>query len=258
MSADATSANQLPSEPNKPETTPTPPPPKWEPLSVIERRIIGVLIEKQRTAKTADIDPLTLNALITGCNQKSNRDPILDLSEAEVDETARGLQRRGLITRVIMGRADRFRPEVSTAWTSKILEISVLAELLLRGPQTKGDLRVRASRMAPIDTLETLDEVLQPLLERGLAIYLTEPDRRGAVVTHGFHTPEELDRLKAHHAHAPASVSATDLPASRSNAAELESRLAVAIGEIETLKTRVATLEAQLADLRKQLDLPAS
>jgi uncharacterized protein YceH (UPF0502 family) len=210
-----------------------------------------VLIEKQRTSKSTDNDPLTLNALITGCNQKTNRDPILELSDTEVDETLKGLQRRGLVTRVIQGRADRFRPEVATAWTSRILELSVLAELLLRGPQTKGDLRIRASRMAPIETLEDLDEVLQPLLDRGLVIYLTEPERRGAIVSHGFHPSEELVRLKAHHSHAPASASSFSF-------AEWEGKLAAALGEIDSLKARVATLESQMTDLRKQLDLPAT
>jgi uncharacterized protein YceH (UPF0502 family) len=254
---DATPATPPPAE--APAEAPAPPAPAWEPLSVVERRIVGVLIEKQRTSK-ADSDPLTLNALITGCNQKSNRDPILDLSEAEVDEAARGLQRRGLITRVIMGRADRFRPEVNTAWTSRILELAVLAELLLRGPQTKGDLRVRASRMGVIDTLEELDDVLKPLLERGLVVYLTEPERRGAIVTHGFHPPEEFARLKAHYAHAPASVAGPDAPAARPAppGPALEAQLSAALAEIDALKARVGTLESQLAELRKELGLPAA
>lgn len=256
MSMDATP----PAGPPAPETVADdvkPPAPAWEPLAPVERRIIGVLVEKQRTAK-GDPEPLTLNALITGCNQKTNRDPVLDLSEAEVDETAKALQRRGLVTRVIMGRADRFRPEVAGAWSLRIPELAVVAELLLRGPQTKGDLRIRASRMAPINTLEELDEVLQPLVERGLAVYLTEPERRGAIVTHGFHPPEELTRLKAHHAHAPASVTGPDAPAARpaSGAGEWEGRLAAALGEVDALKARVASLESQVADLRKQLDLP--
>jgi uncharacterized protein YceH (UPF0502 family) len=257
MSMDATP----PTLPASPETTADaskPPAPAWEPLSPVERRIIGVLMEKQRTSK-GEAEPLTLNALVAGCNQKTNRDPIFDLPEAEADETAKGLQRRGLVTRVIMGRADRFRPEVASAWSLRILEQAVVAELLLRGPQTKGDLRVRASRMNPINTLEELDEVLQPLVERGLAVYLTEPERRGAIVTHGFHPPEELARLRAHHAHAPASVSGPDSPASRPPASgDWEGRLAAALGEIDALKARVASLESHVADLRRQLDLPAA
>jgi uncharacterized protein YceH (UPF0502 family) len=231
------------------------PAPAWEPLTVTERRIIGVLMEKQRTAK-GDAEPLTLNALVTGCNQKTNRDPVLDLPEAEVDETAKSLQRRGLITRVIMGRSDRFRPEVAAAWSLRIPEQGVVAELLLRGPQTKGDLRIRASRMAPINTLEELDDVLQPLVGRGLVVYLTEPERRGAIVTHGFHPPDELARLAAHHAHAPASVSGPDSAAARPG--DWEARLGAALGEIDALKARVAALESQVGDLRKQLDLPAT
>jgi uncharacterized protein YceH (UPF0502 family) len=252
MSMDATPP-AAPATAESPADAPKPPAPAWEPLSLVERRIVGVLMEKYRTAK-GDPEPLTLNALVAGCNQKTNRDPVLDLSEAEVDEAAKGLQRRGLVTRVIMGRADRFRPEAAGAWSLRILEQAVVAELLLRGPQTKGDLRVRASRMGAIDALEELDEVLRPLVERGLVAYLTEPDRRGAIVTHGFHAPEELDRLKAHHAHAPASVSGPDSPGSRpATSADWEGRLAAALGEIDALKARVASLESQVADLRKDL-----
>jgi uncharacterized protein YceH (UPF0502 family) len=214
-----------------------------------------VLVEKQKTSKTADAYPLTLNALVTGCNQKSNRDPILELDEVEVEEGIEALQPRGLVSRITGGRVDRFRHELYTAWTSNGPELAVLAELLLRGPQTKGDLRVRAARMAAI---EALDDVLKPLLERRLVVYLTEPDRRGAVVSHGFHAADELARLKAHHAGAPASLSDADAPAARPpTAGALEAKLAAALVEIDSLKARVAALEAQLADVRKQLDLPA-
>jgi uncharacterized protein YceH (UPF0502 family) len=246
-------------------TPPTPqpapaaaPPPSWKPLSPLERRILGVLVEKQKTSKTADAYPLTLNALVTGCNQKSNRDPILDLDEVEVEDGIEALQPRGLVSRITSGRADRFRHELYTAWTSNGPELAVLAELLLRGPQTKGDLRVRAARMAPIESLEALDGVLNPLLARRLVVYLTEPDRRGAVVAHGFHAPDELARLKAHHAGAPTGLSEPEAPVARLAAVgELETGLAAALAEIGALKTRVAALEAQLADVRKQLDLPA-
>src|SRR5207249_2600673 len=148
-------------QPAKPQAAP--PPPSWEPLSPLERRILGVLVEKQKTSKTADAYPLTLNALVTGCNQKSNRDPILELDEVEAEEGIEALQPRGLVSRISGGRVDRFRHELYTAWTSDGAELAVLAELLLRGPQTKGDLRVRAARMAPIDSLEALDDVLKPL-----------------------------------------------------------------------------------------------
>src|SRR5262245_37967648 len=129
MSADATPAPQAqsPTQPPQPaqlasttavtsQPTPTPPPaspppppaPTWEPLTPLERRILGVLVEKQKTSKTADAYPLTLNALVTGCNQKSNRDPVLDLNEIEVEEGLTALQKKGLVTRLTGGRVERF------------------------------------------------------------------------------------------------------------------------------------------------------
>ncbi|MCI0704150.1 MAG: DUF480 domain-containing protein [Planctomycetia bacterium] len=260
MSADATPAPQpqpqpAPSTAAQPQPTPAPPaPPTWEPLAPLERRILGVLVEKQKTSKTADAYPLTLNALVTGCNQKSNRDPVLDLNEIEVEEAIEPLQKRGLVTRITGGRVDRFRHELYEAWTKNKTELAVLAELLLRGPQTKGDLRIRAARMAAIDSLEALDEVLKPLLDRRLVAYLNDPERRGAVISHGFHTSEELTRLKAHHASAPASVTEPDSQLVRPSAA-LEERLSAALAEIDALKARVGTLETQLADVRQQLGL---
>src|SRR5439155_6893392 len=231
---------------------PPPPPPQssWEPLTVEERRVLGVLVEKQKTSKTADAYPLTLNALVTGCNQKSNRDPVLDLDEVEVEEALGALQKKGLVERITGGRAERFRHKLYDAWTRNGPELAVLAELLLRGPQTKGDLRGRAARMDPIDTLDALEAILKPLLARRLVVYLTDPDRRGAVVSHGFHAPDELARLKAHHG--AASASAFDPgparpPAAPDAVAALEAKLAAAVAEIDALKARTSGLEAAVA-----------
>ena len=222
-------------------------------------------MEKQKTSKTADAYPLTLNALVTGCNQKTNRDPVLDLDEVEVEEGLSALQKKLLVFRITGGRAERFRHNLYDTWTRNGPELAVLAELLLRGPQTKGDLRGRAARMDPIDTLDTLEVILKSLVARRLAIYLTEPDRRGAVVTHGFHTADELARLRSHFASAPASVSLeTDahapntqvpVPAAPAVVAALEGKLAAAVAEIDALKSRTASLEAAVADLRKQLGI---
>ncbi len=262
MSADATPSPQPQPAPNASATAPTPaaPGPSWDPLSPIERRILGVLVEKQKTSKTADSYPLSLNALVTGCNQKSNRDPVLELDEVEVEEVVEALQPRGLVTRITGGRVDRFRHELYAVWTNGGPELAVLAELLLRGPQTKGDLRTRAARMAPIDSLDALEDVLKPLVERRLVVYLTEPDRRGAVVTHGFHAADELVRLKAHHSHAPTAVADLSAPAARpapAPAGALDAKLSAAVAELDALKARVASLETQLADALKRLGPPA-
>jgi len=250
MSVDATSAPQ-----------PQQPAPTWPPLAPAERRVLGVLVEKQKTSKTPDAYPLTLNALQTGCNQKTNRDPVLDLDEIEVEEACEALQPRGLVERITGGRVDRFRHKLYDTWTNVGPELAVLAELLLRGPQTKGDLRTRAARMAPIDSLDVLEDVLKPLVERGLVVYLTESDRRGAVVSHGFHAADELARLKAHHSHAPVSVSeaprVSPAPPVTPSAPVANDKLTAALAEIELLKARVLALEMQVAEL-KNSQSPAS
>lgn len=171
----------------------------WPALTLIQRRILGVLIEKAKT--TPDAYPLSLNALVTGCNQKSNRDPVMDLDEEEVEQAGNSLKAVGLVTKVLPGassssRVERWRHNVYDAWRVNKQEAAVLAELLLRGPQTEGELRGRAARMEPIEDLEQLRSILKPLAERKLVIWLTPESRRGAILTHGFHSPEELARLR--------------------------------------------------------------
>src|SRR5262245_12470870 len=222
-------------QPQPAGSTPPPAPPEtWEPLSPLERRVLGVLVEKQKTSKTADAYPLTLNALTTGCNQKSNREPVLDLTEDEVEEPLAALQKKGLVTRITGGRVERFRHELYEKWTRNGRQLAVLAELLLRGPQTKGELRGRAARMDPIETLDALDEILKPLQERRLVVWLAEPDRRGAMLSHGFHTPDELARLKGPAAVAPPAPPAAATPVRPTPPdvlAGLEARLSDALGE---------------------------
>src|SRR5438552_14583793 len=99
-------------QPASPAPQPAPPPPTWDPLPPLERRVLGVLVEKQKTSKTADAYPLTLNALATGCNQKTNRDPVLDLTDDEVEETLTALQKKGLVMRMTGSRVDRYRHQL--------------------------------------------------------------------------------------------------------------------------------------------------
>lgn len=185
------SAESMPGEPELHRETQKP-----GPLSLQERRVLGVLIEKAKT--TPDAYPLTLNALVTGCNQKSNRDPVLHLTDADVEEAVAGLKKQGLVQQITgSGRADKYRHVLYEALQVDKVQMAILAELLLRGPQTEGELRARASRMEPIPGLEELRAPLHQLAERGLVAYLTPEGRRGTTVTHGFHPPDELERLKA-------------------------------------------------------------
>src|SRR3954447_10874432 len=103
------------------------------PLSLLEQRILGVLVEKQKT--TADAYPMSVNALVTGSNQKSNRDPLLNLSDLDVEETLERCLRMGLVQRIQGGRVERWKHLLYEAWQVDKLDLAVLAELLLRGPQ---------------------------------------------------------------------------------------------------------------------------
>src|SRR5262249_2251913 len=115
-------------------------PQAWPVLSMTERRILGVLVEKAKT--TPDAYPLSINALVTGCNQKSNRDPVLNLTDADVEDALTQVQQKGLVVRITGGsRVERWRHILYEAWRVEKPALAVLGELLLRGPQTEGELR---------------------------------------------------------------------------------------------------------------------
>lgn len=221
---------------------PTAPPPveTWVSLPPDQRRVLGVLIEKQKTSKSADAYPMSLNSITTGCNQKSNRDPVTDYSEDDVEETLTDLQRRGVVAKVTGSRVDRYRHLLYEVWKVTKVEMATLAELLLRGPQTEGDLRARASRMDEIKDIDELRAILKGLASRNLVVYLSPPERRGTMLTHGFHTPDELARAK-HSAGLSADVEVAPV---RAATPALEARLNEAFEEIAKLKERVARLEA--------------
>jgi uncharacterized protein YceH (UPF0502 family) len=132
-----------------------------------EARVFGVLIEKALT--TPDQYPLTVNAATNGANQKSNRDPVLSLSEDEVAAALERLEQKYMARKVfpMNSRVEKFCHNGKDALNLDAAGLAVLAELLMRGPQTPGDLRARAGRMAPIDSLDQLAGILNALIERG-------------------------------------------------------------------------------------------
>jgi uncharacterized protein YceH (UPF0502 family) len=244
------------SEPQTPALDPSPP---WPVLSTNERRVLGVLVEKAKT--TPDVYPLSMNSLVTGANQKSNRDPVLDLTDVDVEEALAGAQKKGLVIKITGGRVERWRHNLYDAWHADKVELAILAELLLRGPQTEGELRGRASRMEPIADLDTLRALVKPLVERRLVVYLSAEGRRGTMLTHGFHAPEELQQLRARHdaeeAGPVSAAPAASLPVNRPvpNVAEpdLEARLSAAETEIAGLRKTLADIQATVANLTAQL-----
>ncbi|MBU0718541.1 MAG: YceH family protein [Planctomycetes bacterium] len=133
-------------------------------LDVVELRVLGVLIEKSFTQP--DSYPLTLNAILLGANQKQNRNPVLSLSEAEVGTALHQLEQKELVTYASSApgaRANRFAHQAVERFHWDRREQAVMAELMLRGRQTAGELRTRASRMMPIPDLEAVAAILQSL-----------------------------------------------------------------------------------------------
>jgi uncharacterized protein YceH (UPF0502 family) len=163
-------------------------------LSFAERRVLGALIEKGFT--TPEQYPLSLNGVTLAANQKSCRDPISNLGEDAVLETLESLRQKGLATlvRAEGSRVDRWKHRFSERLGLAGKEAAVLAELLLRGPQTDGELRQRASRMVPIETLEELAGILDALRSRPEPLVGRlgpEGRKRGVKYAHGLYPPSE-------------------------------------------------------------------
>jgi len=258
-------------------------------LSLVERRVFGVLIEKAKTTPAAY--PLTLNAIITACNQKSNRDPVMQVDEPAAEAALETLRRLGAVGIIQgSGRVDKYRHYAYEWLGVDKLELSVFCELLLRGPQTEGELRSHVSRMEPIPDLPALRIVLEGLEKKGLLHRLTPPGR-GHTVTHSFHLPQELERIRTQFravsaawsdanepSEAPATLTssrailsdsrspqaAPSQPASTIPSAgaivepasrfyELEQQMDAMRAEMDSLKEEVQALRADLSALRKDL-----
>src|SRR3954449_5782458 len=189
----------------------------WVPLTPRERRILGVMVEKAKT--TPEYYPLTIAAIVTGCNQKSNRDPVTNYDADDVEEILQGLRKKGAVVMVEAGgRVVRWKHTLYDWLKVSKVELAVVAELLLRGPQTEGDLRSRASRMEPFADLPALQAVLEALASRGLVVNLSPPgQKRGVVVTHGLYPPQELEKVRQAYAQSAAAGDYDERPARLAN-----------------------------------------
>jgi len=227
-------------------------------LTKKERRVLGVLIEKSLT--TPEYYPLTMKALTTGCNQKSNRSPLSNYDEYDLEEILDGLRERGLVSSVHSagGRAERYRHLLrdSTGWNNR--KLAIMGELLLRGRQQTGELRSRASRMAPIESLDELRDELAELQATGYVQATGDLKRRGIEVDHALYLPEENKTLavpagdpEAAPASSPAESTFTAASAASPPPAAPAQPVSVApaeAGNVE-LKERVTELEQELTRL---------
>jgi uncharacterized protein YceH (UPF0502 family) len=244
---------------------------RWRPLESIERRILGVLVEKAKT--TPEAYPLSINALRTGCNQKNNRAPAMQLEESEVEDACEQLRKSGAIAQVQGGsRVDRYR-HLAYEWLGvEKAELAVMAELLLRGSQTVGELRGRAARMEPIKDLGELQPTLDSLESKGLIQYLTPPGR-GCIITHTLYLDRETEKVRreagAMHAeatlseprpapqHVPPPPPAPVQPTARV-VSEPRYESNSANGEMAALREQVNALKQELAEVRAELESTSS
>lgn len=201
------------------------------PLDVCECRVLGCLVEKQLS--TPEYYPLTLNALVNACNQSSNRDPVLALGEAEVRLALEGLRELDLASELSGAGARVLKHEhrLEEALHLSVQEAAVLAELLLRGPQTPGELRSRCARMYAFADLAEVESAIQLLAEAEPPLLVRLPKAPGA--------------REARVAHLLAGPVEGDAPAAPAAAAP---------GRVGQLEAEVAGLKAELAGLRAEFE----
>lgn len=207
-------------------------------LSLLETRVLGVLAEKQRTVP--DSYPLTLNSLVSGCNQKSSRDPVIEASESEVQAALDSLRGLSLIVETSGGRASRYGHNIERVLHIPTQSTALLAMLMLRGPQTAGELRINCERLHKFADISSVESFLAELAERaagGLVVELPrQPGSRENRWMHLLCGAPVIDE----------SVSAS--AASATPAGD------VTVGEIAALKANVAKLEAEVSELRTMMD----
>ena len=226
--------------------------PKWGPLERVDRRVVGVLIEKAKT--TPENYPLSLNSLVNGCNQKSNRFPQMQLDEGQVDDALDRLRAAGAAA-VIQGdgRVDKYRHLMYEWLGVDKVELAVMAELLLRGAQTLGELRGRAARMEPIKGVAELRPIVESLRQKGMLILLTPPGR-GCVVTHNLYQPQELEKVRSEYGGVEVDAEASIGEAVAEVTTPRVSAETNSSGEVEALQTELRELKAEFAEYRANTD----
>jgi hypothetical protein len=224
-------------------------------LTSVEARVIGALIEKEVT--TPEYYPLSLNALTNACNQKSNRDPAMHLEEHEVRKALNHLESQALVRSVGDSRVTKYEHRLQDAFNFYRPEVAILCELLLRGPQTPGELRTRASRMHPFEDLESVHSALQRLEKREPPLVTVLPRQPGRKESRYAHLLGDGSPLRAAEAEAAASENLHDSTGSSLGARDAASggnELAALHKEIERLCGEIAELKQQFAQFRKQFE----
>jgi len=199
-------------------------------LSLLETRVLGVLVEKQRTVP--DSYPLTLNAVLSGCNQKTSRNPVLEVSDAQAQTAIDSLKGYSLVDESSGGRASRYAHNMDRVLRIPSQSSILLTVLMLRGPQTAGELRIASERMHNFADISSVEGFLDELAERpagALVIKLPRlPGARENRWAHLLSGEPAIDDVPA------AAVSGTD----------------ASLGEVAALRANVSRLEAEVAELK--------
>jgi len=213
-------------------------------LDDAEVRILGCLIEKELT--TPEYYPLSLNSLTNACNQKSNRNPVVSYDESVVEQGLDRLQSKGLArkTHTAGSRVDKYLHTILDKFDLSKHEIAVICELMLRGPQTAGEIRSRAERMSQFENLQAVEETLKGLTDHDPALVIQLPRETGRKERRFMHLLSGSRSTAAMDDDQPAAQSA---PVIRDN-----ERLSMMEEEIEKLKAEVKALQEAFAEFRSQ------
>ena len=215
-------------------------------LTLPQTRVLGVLVEKQRTVP--DTYPLSLNALVAGCNQKTSRDPILELAESDVQSILDTLRAASLVIESSGGRVMRYAHNMERVLDLPAPSVALLAVLMLRGPQTAGELRGNADRLHRFADISTVEGYLHELAARPAGALVTElprlPGTRETRWAHLLSGPVSDTRGEA----AAVATAHDAVGAAHPDLAALEERLRALESQVESLNTALAAVTAELRD----------
>lgn len=207
-------------------------------LTAEEARVLGCLMEKQRT--TPDQYPLTLNALVSACNQKTSRHPVMRLTPGQVGHTVGQLRDRGLIHASFSGRTERYDHKLAGTFLIDRRQQALLCALMLRGPQTPGELRTNAARLADFDSLDAIHTTLSELARHEPPLIMELPRQAGTREQRYAHLLcGEPDIQPATAPGAASRITETANPGLEQRVTELEQAVAALREELKALKNKV-------------------
>jgi uncharacterized protein YceH (UPF0502 family) len=214
------------------------------PLHDVEIRVLGSLIEKEKL--TPDVYPMTLNGLVTACNQKSSREPVVSYNDLTVEQALETLRAKRLVTKITGGdnRVPKYRQQFVDGLLLKPAESAALCILMLRGPQTPGEINQRTQRLYEFASLAEVEETLEALASREPALATVLPRQAGFKEARYAHLLAGEPAVEA----SPAPHAPTPAPAPR------EDRIARLEQEIAELRREFSALQHQFAEFRRQFE----